>query len=143
MQQLSQFKPKSPGDMSTLVKSQLKQVAEQAALQRQHEQQSMDMKISMQLNKNISVKIQQAPQALTYKGLFQAHANTVTSLQSDPMNPLMLYSSSNDHSIKFWDLKNLSRGNNEIAATPYSISPTATITNKKRMKINQMVYHSS
>ena len=105
------------------------------------------MKISMQLNKNISVKIQQV-QPLTYKGVFDAHSNTITSLQSDPMNPLVLYSSSNDYSIKFWDLKTLSRSKTSEEIYPmnnseYCISPSATITNKKRMKINQLIYHSS
>lgn len=65
MQQLSQFKPNS-SDVS-MAKSHLRQAAEQALLKQGQQQQSsnesMDMKISMQLNKNISVKVQQ-PQAL-------------------------------------------------------------------------------
>lgn len=63
------------------------------------------------------------------------------------MNPIVLYSSSNDYSIKFWDMRNLSRANpnnsdNSPARYDLSISPTAVIQNKKKMKISHMIYHS-
>ncbi len=63
------------------------------------------------------------------------------------MNPIHLYSSSNDYSIKFWDMRNLSRTNtdnsdNSLARYDLSITPSAIIQNKKKMKISHMIYHS-
>ena len=48
------------------------------------------------------------------------------------MNPMVLYSSSNDYSIKFWDMKNLTRANqnnsdNSPARYDLSITPSAVI----------------
>jgi hypothetical protein len=48
------------------------------------------------------------------------------------MNPIVLYSSSNDYSIKFWDMRNLTRANpnnsdNSPARYDLSINPSAII----------------
>lgn len=93
----------------------------------------------MQLGNNISVKIQQA-HALSYKGEFEGHSNSITGIQIDPNNPNTMFSSSSDCSLKFWDLRQFKRPSKsedkqQLTITTTSLGhemrPIVTIKNSK------------
>lgn len=111
---------------------------------------------SMHLSNSITVKIQH-PQNISFKGCFQAHANTISGLEIDPLNPQYLYSSSFDNTVKFWDIKphtyikniSLVSGSGTLtlssgSSTPkYDMKPFKTITNSKRQRVGCLLYHTN
>ncbi|TNV80981.1 hypothetical protein FGO68_gene11835 [Halteria grandinella] len=91
---------------------------------------------NMQINKTISVKVQQ-PHSIQHQYSFDAHNNTITGLEIDQKNPSLLFSSSFDYSVKFWDLSQPKIG---ASSTKQQFNPIHKIINSKRQRINSLMY---
>jgi hypothetical protein len=65
----------------------------------------------------------------------------VSGIQIDPMNPLSLYTSSIDHTVKFWDMRKFKRPSRQeeksqltitTSSIGHEIKPLVVIKNMKR-----------